>query len=490
MPTITNEDINNAVPDASSDLTPSATIPNRSLLNAALKKIKSDLEQIELFLSQMGGGLKPENNLSDLLNVIEAQENLGLGGAATRSVSLIISANETGDYLIDGEALASFLTGDVVRLGSVNSVSGEKVIAIGAGAIASKDDALSIGKNSQSVTKSGVAIGDGSFAGDNLSTGQKQGETIAIGKNAKANTFATLALGFGAENGSESGAAIGHEALVKEDSPWSIAIGQSTVAGDGSWSGFSKGAIVAIGRSAQGLVFGDIAIGGNAKSEGYKAVSFGHGSNSLSPYALALGADSTADGDYAVAIGREAKAEYNNSVSIGRNSSVTGTYQIQLGSSNASVYAYGTVNDRSDRRDKADIKDTRLGLDFIMKLKPRSFKWDYRDDYRQKRPEDYDNWPEEQKIAFDESQKLENITHDGTHKRNRDHQGFIAQEVKDAMDELGLDFSGYQDHKINGGQDVLTLGYSDFIAPMVKAMQEQQAVIEQLKSRLEALEGK
>ena len=58
------------------------------------------------------------------------------------------------------------------------------------------------------------------------------------------------------------------------------------------------------------------------------------------------------------------------------------------------------------------------------------------------------------------------------------------------MDEMGIDFAGYQDHKINGGDDVLSLGYTEFIAPIVKAMQEQQEMIEAQQNKIAWLEQK
>ena len=57
------------------------------------------------------------------------------------------------------------------------------------------------------------------------------------------------------------------------------------------------------------------------------------------------------------------------------------------------------------------------------------------------------------------------------------------------MDEMGIDFGGYQDHSINGGRDVLSLGYEELIAPMIKAIQEQQKMIEDLEMRIKKLGG-
>jgi hypothetical protein len=88
--------------------------------------------------------------------------------------------------------------------------------------------------------------------------------------------------------------------------------------------------------------------------------------------------------------------------------------------------------------------------------------------------------------AWVPTQDLSGITHDGTHKRSRKHHGLIAQEVKQAIDALGVDFGGYQDHSIAGGQDVRSVGYQELIAPMIKAIQEQQALISDLQNRLTA----
>ena len=66
----------------------------------------------------------------------------------------------------------------------------------------------------------------------------------------------------------------------------------------------------------------------------------------------------------------------------------------------------------------------------------------------------------------------------------RDHYGFGAQDVEGVLD--GRDFGGF----VRKEDGVLALRYEEFIAPMVKAMQEQQAIIESLTKRIELLESK
>jgi len=64
--------------------------------------------------------------------------------------------------------------------------------------------------------------------------------------------------------------------------------------------------------------------------------------------------------------------------------------------------------------------------------------------------------------------------------------GFVAQDVEKAANEIGYEFSGVD--KAKSDSDLYGLRYSEFVVPMVKAMQEQQAQIELLKKQNEALQ--
>lgn len=185
---------------------------------------------------------------------------------------------------------------------------------------------------------------------------------------------------------------------------------------------------------------------------------------------------------FSTAIGFEAgvTGNYSGSTMLGETAVVTGNNQVQLGRTGTTTYAFGAVQDRSDARDKTDIQTTNLGLDFVMQLQPRMFRWDMRDDYRPAKPSQ--DAPKEEWDAWHEACKFSNLTHDGTHKRNRFHQGLVAQEVKAVMDSMGVDFGGYQDHKINGGEDVLSIGYEEMIAPLIKAIQELKAEFDAYKA--------
>ena len=210
------------------------------------------------------------------------------------------------------------------------------------------------------------------------------------------------------------------------------------------------------------------------------------------------------------AIGAEclsAAVNFNNCSGIGYAAQVTGANQVQLGNASTTTYAYGAVQDRSDIRDKADVRDTELGLEFVNALRPVDFKWDMREDYRPEAPKPVVEPAELKEDASDEEKakyaeelaaynaykikndkwledvKLANITHDGSKKRNRFHHGLIAQEVKAVLDSKGIDFGGFQDHSVKGGDDVLSIGYEELIAPLIKAVQELSAEVAALKDK-------
>jgi hypothetical protein len=71
--------------------------------------------------------------------------------------------------------------------------------------------------------------------------------------------------------------------------------------------------------------------------------------------------------------------------------------------------------------------------------------------------------------------------------------GFLAQEVESAAQASHYDFSGLTKPKKES--ELYTLSYESFVVPLVKAVQEQQSIIESqnqkisnLETRLDALE--
>ncbi|MBH9580874.1 tail fiber domain-containing protein [Staphylococcus felis] len=155
-----------------------------------------------------------------------------------------------------------------------------------------------------------------------------------------------------------------------------------------------------------------------------------------------------AKGNDNVAIGYTAgpNADYSNTVSIGANAHANGNNQIQIGSSDHTVYTFNSIRQRSDKRNKENIKETTLGLDFINKV----------------RAVDYN---------FKGSDEL--------------HHGVIAQEIEDT----GYIFGGVQNAKYEGGEDIYTVSYTELIAPLIKSVQELTMKNKLLHDRLDKIEN-
>lgn len=311
------------------------------------------------------------------------------------------------------------------------------------------------GTNKSYTTSVGSQAGGGLRGDSNVSIGALSNITT-IGQET-IDVEGAIGIGVGSKSFSDNAIAIGYNARAGSESlstlVYPIAIGYNS-SSQGNRS-------IAIGQDT--LITGTeqtVCLGALIKNEG----SF----NTI----IGSQAGTGFDGNYNTFLGYGAgnqATNYENSTCVGRASNVTGSNQVQLGDNQTTVYVYGTVQNRSDKRDKADIRDTILGLDFIMKLRPVDYRWDMRDFYRD--------------VNLEAGETIE-VKKDGSRKRKRFHHGLIAQEVKETMDSLGLDFGGLQDHSIRGGDDILSIGYDEFIAPLIKAVQELSLKVKDLESKL------
>ena len=60
--------------------------------------------------------------------------------------------------------------------------------------------------------------------------------------------------------------------------------------------------------------------------------------------------------------------------------------------------------------------------------------------------------------------------------------GFLAQEVEQAAKAANYEFSGYDTPKTE--RDLYKIKYAEFVVPLVKGMQEQQTIIDELKKQM------
>ena len=226
--------------------------------------------------------------------------------------------------------------------------------------------------------------------------------------------------------------------------------------------------------------------GANNTAVGYLALNANCGDANTAVGEQAL-ARST--GNTSTAVGKHA-GEYNtsgsNNLFLGNDTGISGSpggqittasNAIFLGDENisaANIQVDWTV--ASDQRDKTDFTALDLGLDFVKALAPVTYKWDKRSKYGDKTAEDYD---------------LNAQSPDGTHKEDWLDIGFKAQEVQALEEAAGYTTAAKKNLTVSTSGDGKQMGlqYSKFVPILVKAIQEQNALIEALTARVATLEG-
>ncbi|WP_334112060.1 tail fiber domain-containing protein, partial [Paucihalobacter sp.] len=181
--------------------------------------------------------------------------------------------------------------------------------------------------------------------------------------------------------------------------------------------------------------------------------------------ALTSGSNNTALGYFAYSTGN-----FTNSTALGANTVITASNQIRVG--NNTVTSIGGIvgfTNLSDRRFKKNIQYNAPGLAFIKKLKPATYQLDMESMAR------FLGTPEESR-----DRNAERI------RENTPETGFIAQEVEQAAREVGFVFSGVDVPQ--SISDYYGLRYASFVVPLVKAVQEQQQIIETQKEEITQLQ--
>lgn len=177
-------------------------------------------------------------------------------------------------------------------------------------------------------------------------------------------------------------------------------------------------------------------------------------------------------GSYNTTLGANAysTSNYNNSTAIGDASAISADNQIRLGDASVtSIGGFANWTNVSDKRFKKNIQENVPGLAFITKLKPVTYSLDLNAIHG------YLKTPSEIRKPETETDKKQEIQ-----------TGFIAQDVENAATELGFSFSGVDKPKNN--EDYYGLRYAEFVVPLVKAVQEQQVIIEKQQEKIQSLE--
>ena len=266
-------------------------------------------------------------------------------------------------------------------------------------------------------------------------------------------TSNNVAVGFEALRGSatasantgNSNTAVGYQTLLANTTGFSNtangyqALYSNTLGFNNTASGSGAGALFANTTGNTNTAFGSASLSSNTTGNQNTAVG-----------GSALAANITGSTNTGIGNGADVSAgNLTNATVIGYAATVNSSNKVRLGNAAVTVIegqvAYTAA---SDRRLKTNIQNLNEGLDFILKLNPVSYKMK-----NQEQPKI--NW------------------------------GFIAQEIEELLgtDNAILTIGGDKDR-------TLGLRYTDFIAPLVKAVQEQQQKIQSLEERLVALENK
>ena len=124
----------------------------------------------------------------------------------------------------------------------------------------------------------------------------------------------------------------------------------------------------------------------------------------------------------------------------------------------------------SDARIKRKVRENVKGLDFILRLRPVTYRLDI---------------DRQQQLLYG---RVDTNTWKGKYDIEQIRfSGFIAQEVEAAARAVGYDFSGVvpPGDENETGTDLYTMRYAEFVVPLVKAVQEQQAIIDRQQAVIE-----
>jgi trimeric autotransporter adhesin len=185
---------------------------------------------------------------------------------------------------------------------------------------------------------------------------------------------------------------------------------------------------------------------------------------------------SNTTGDYRTAVGRSANSvgsNYDNSSGLGHNADPSASNRIHVGNTSVtSIRGQVSFTTYSDERFKKNVrKDEVKGLEFITKLTPLTYNYDI-DSYAKWIE---DNYGEIDSSNWDSKYDIESFRFSG----------FMAQDVEQIANEIGYNFSGVD--KPANDKDFYGLRYAEFVVPLVKAVQEQQEIIESLNEEMNSI---
>ena len=459
---------------------------------------------------------------SDIITTSAGTSNFRAGVNAGNSIA------SGGNYntVIGDEAGTALTTGDnnvAIGYASLDAEdTGSRSTAVGYGTLGAQNndannDNTAVGYNAGTTISTGTNNTImGAFAGDALSDADfntaigvsslgsdtKGDQSTAIGYAAlgvqnftSVTTTRNTAVGANAGYGMTVGVYntfIGHSAGdALEDADYNVAVGANALTGDQLGSGAT-----AVGYGALQTQDFDSATSNYNTAVGYEAgndittglsntligaraadaQTTGNGSTAIGVDAMGGG---TITGNYNVALGQGsgfAVTSGANNIFIGTDAGRTGnpggnittdSNHICLGHASitsANVQVAWSV--ASDKRDKTDVTPMEMGLDFVNKLEPVTYRWDKRSKY------------------VEQGKDFKDLITDGTHKEDWLDTGFLAQDVEKLESEYGYNIADKTNLTTTLSNDGNQYGliYSKFIPMLVKSVQELSAKVEELEN--------
>jgi len=452
----------------------------------------------QALISGTTGNFNTANGYASLQNNASGVSNTAAGYYSLFSNTSGNSNTATGTLSLAANTIGSENT--AIGIGSLNANNASDNTAAGAysltvntsGALNSATGAYSLYSNttgSNNVANGGNALysntegnfntAGGAFANYRNTTGVENTSygysslyknttgnyNVAIGSNALySNTNAEYNIGIGAyalysnNSSGDNNIAIGNRALY-------------SAAGGGILNVAIGG--LALYNATGFLNINNVAVGYQSlyqNTQGYQNTAVGR--NAL--YTNTTGTDNTALGNFADV----GSANLSNATAIGADAIVNATNKVVIGSNTAGMVigGYAPWSNLSDGRFKENVKEDVPGLKFINKLHPVTYT------INTKKLDEHimQNMPDS--IRAKRMQSAESYAKATTKIQT----GLIAQDVEKAAKDLGYSFDG-----VNAPQnstDNYSVAYSQFIMPLIKAVQELSKINDAKDARIDTLQ--
>ncbi len=433
-----------------------------------------------------------------LFSNLENHDNTAVGYEALYNNNYADGSMANGNTAIGSQALYSNFIGSTNTAIGANSLffntTGGANTAMGANALVGNEDGnnnVAMGYNAMANcttnVEQNVAVGSGALQYTSVNY------LTAVGFHALQNNtggVSNTAIGYSAMRGNiygDNNTAVGNEALVSNQyGSNNVAIGQNTLASNGSGE---NNTAVGTGALYSNISNNNVAVGKNAlqnNTTGTYNTAIGAGTASTTStgnHNLFAGHStmSISDGSGMTVLGSGALVGFggtDNITLIGHGAFYATDNSIRLGNSLVTTvegpvaYTFPSDGRFKTNVSAADVK----GLDFITKLRPVNYNFDTR------KYEEYitRNAPD--------SIRRKHLAQDFTKSTAIRQTGFIAQEVEKAAKETGFDFASGL-HTPKNENEYYSVAYSQFVVPLVKAVQELNAKVEALEKENTALKA-